>query len=209
MNPIANGMCEQGLDRGAMLGAALKGGAGVPSVYEVAEKYLKLESLASLEQKIDAAICNATIMNGGSGFMFGFASLLGVPVAMAASWAIQVRLVAIIALLCHNRLPFDQLLARVQAFDCGGDNRQTKLTASKTVCATLNKLVQSIPSSTLQYVGRKTGIRLATRAGVKGAVNLARIVPVVGAAVCGIVDSLDCRAIGRRAKEEFLRQCAA
>lgn len=64
-------------------------------------------------------------------------------------------------------------------------------------------LLQKVPGRVLIEINKKVGFRLVTKAGQKGAVNLIKIVPVVGGGVGATVDVISCRAIATYALSTF------
>lgn len=176
----------------------------LPSVYEEARKYLTLEGYQSIGEKMDAAIRMSMLANGGTGFATGLASFAGIPAAMILSWAIQVRLVAVIALMANSRLSDDKLVALVLEFDCLDDNREKKVALDGAVRSFARKVVDTSSPKAIEAVGKKSGVQATMKVGVKGMRNIARALPFLSALAFGIVDSWSCHSIGHKAKERFL-----
>jgi hypothetical protein len=65
------------------------------------------------------------------------------------------------------------------------------------------KAVQRIPGHVLIAINKKIGIRLLTKAGSKGVVNLTKVVPVLGGVVGGGVDAGACRTVAVAARKTF------
>ena len=63
--------------------------------------------------------------------------------------------------------------------------------------------IDAIPARLLTEINKRVGMRLVTRAGERGVVNLTKVVPVAGGLVGGSVDALYCNAVGRRAHALF------
>jgi uncharacterized protein (DUF697 family) len=65
--------------------------------------------------------------------------------------------------------------------------------------------IRGIPGPVLIEINKRVGFRLLTKAGERGAINIIRIVPVVGGAVAGSVDATMCYSVGKTAKSLFRR----
>jgi hypothetical protein len=64
-------------------------------------------------------------------------------------------------------------------------------------------LIKQIPSHLVVSLNQAIGFRLLTKAGTRGAVNLTKLVPVLGGVVGGGVDMYMCRKVGQLAKSLF------
>jgi hypothetical protein len=62
---------------------------------------------------------------------------------------------------------------------------------------------QRIPGRILIEINKKIGYRLVTKAGEKGVVNLAKLVPLVGAPVGAAFDGVGCKTIATYALRMF------
>ena len=67
------------------------------------------------------------------------------------------------------------------------------------------EIILRISGEVLKRINRAVGFRLVTKAGSKGAVNLAKGVPFVGGVVGGTFDAVATRLIGQTAKQVFVR----
>lgn len=65
------------------------------------------------------------------------------------------------------------------------------------------RTVEAIPSRLIMEINERVGMRLITKAGERGVVNLTKAVPVAGGIVGGGIDALYCNAVGRRAHALF------
>lgn len=64
-------------------------------------------------------------------------------------------------------------------------------------------LIDKIPGKVLIAINKKVGMRLLTKYGTKGAVNLGKLMPGVGAVVGGGLDFLETKIIANRAYKWF------
>ena len=67
-----------------------------------------------------------------------------------------------------------------------------------------NNLIQKIPGKVLTKINQKVGFRLITKFGTKGAINLGKMIPSVGALIGGGIDYFETKAIGNRAYKWFI-----
>ena len=66
-----------------------------------------------------------------------------------------------------------------------------------------SQAIKNLSFETIKAINRAVGFRLITKFGTTGAVNLGKIVPVVGGGVCGAVDYTTTRAVGGAAIHAF------
>ena len=64
-------------------------------------------------------------------------------------------------------------------------------------------MINKIPGKVLNAINKKVGMRLLTKYGTKGAINLGKLIPGVGAAVGGGLDFLETKIIANRAYKWF------
>lgn len=65
-------------------------------------------------------------------------------------------------------------------------------------------MTRAIPAETLEKINQAIGLRLATKFGTRGAVNLGKVVPVLGGITGGGFDAAACALCGRAAMKTFL-----
>ena len=159
---------------------------GEKSIEELAEDYLYKSS--SKKKAIDNLIGYQTLLCGTNGFMTGLGGLLVLPVAIPANILstiyIQLRMIAAIAYINGYDVYSDQV--RTIAYAC--------LTGSSTI-----KVLKNVGIK----IGEKVVIRLVTKFGQKGFVNLGKMFPVAGGLIGGAFDIGTTIIIGNVAKEVF------
>ena len=64
--------------------------------------------------------------------------------------------------------------------------------------------IKKIPGAVLTKINQKVGFRLITKFGEKGAVNLVKLVPLVGGVVGGGIDVAGTKAIAKVANQMFI-----
>ena len=63
--------------------------------------------------------------------------------------------------------------------------------------------LEKVPARVLLEINKRVGIRLATKAGEKGAVNMSKLVPFVGGPIGATVDGVGCKTIAVYALRTF------
>jgi hypothetical protein len=180
---------------------------GLGSAADLADSHLA-SSGGSTEKAIDNLIAWQIAYAGAAGFVTGLGGLITMPAAIPANLAstllIQLRMLAAIAHLRGYQLTDDRV--RTLAFIClagsagsailqeFGVGLGTKLTT---------RMIMQISAATLAKINQAVGFRLVTKAGTRGLVNLAKIVPFVGGVVGGGFDAVVTLGIGAIAKETF------
>lgn len=70
---------------------------------------------------------------------------------------------------------------------------------------TLEAAIKKIPGSVLTKINQRIGFRLITKFGEKGAINLGKLVPVVGGVIGGSVDAASTIGISKSAYNVFIK----
>jgi hypothetical protein len=151
-----------------------------------------------------------TTKAGAVGFVSGLPGLtfaaVTIPADLTATVYLQLRMVAVIALLYGWDLRSDRL--RTTAFLCllgsgaaeaisaAGVKVGTKLTAN---------LIKQIPGHALKAINKAVGFRLVTKAGTTSVITLTKLVPIVGGLVSGGLNAVATRQIGHFA-ESLLKE---
>jgi hypothetical protein len=210
----ADGTPEQVAPRDAnrlvqrLLRYGLGGHGSLEGSRALAARYAADARFVDDDARVQALIRSHTLMNFGTGFAAGLGGLITLPVAipaaMTASWVIHTRLSGAIATV-HGHDVDD---ARVQTFvlmTLLGDSGKNVLRKAGITVANPMALrsVEAIPARVLTEINKRVGMRLVTKAGERGVVNLTKAVPVAGGVVGGGIDALYCHAVGRRAHAVF------
>ncbi len=186
---------------------ALSGLSTSESVYNLADEYCKKYSDPKVAAK---KMCNIQVVKcGTSGFITGLGGLITLTVAIPANVAsviyVQLRMIATVAKIGGYDPSDDQV--RTMAYVCltgsaaadiikkAGINIGEKITVSA---------IKKIPGAVLTKINQKVGFRLFTKFGEKGAINLVKLVPVVGGVVGGGIDVVGTKAIAKVAYDMFI-----
>jgi len=159
---------------------------------------------------VDSLIRWESSKNFGSGFVTGLGGLItlpvAVPAALGASWIVQARLCGTIARMYGHNLHDDRVRTLVLLSLIGDAGKEVLKRAGVNIGQKLTQTaIRGIPGRVLIEINKRVGFRLLTKAGERGAINIIRIVPVVGGAVAGSVDATMCYSVGKTAKSLFRR----
>jgi uncharacterized protein (DUF697 family) len=128
-----------------------------------------------------------------------------IPANLAAVLYIQVRMIAVIAHLRGYDLKSDKVKGFVLACLIGdGAVDAVNAAGIKFGMRVTENGIKAIPRAAIVTINRTVGVRLLTKAGSTGVVNLTKIIPVVGGLVCGSIDAAVTRTIGGAAKNIFM-----
>lgn len=181
-------------------------GKNSPSVEEFSEDYLKKEKSTELAAK--KMINNQILKCTTSGFITGFGGLIVLPITIPANVSsvlyVQMRMIASCAYMAGYDLKSDQVQSFVYACLAGvavGD--VIKQTGIKLGVKMATSAIKKIPGKVLTKINQKVGFRFLTKFGTKGAINLGKLVPGVGALVGGGLDYTETKIIGNRAYKWF------
>ncbi|MFM7677303.1 MAG: EcsC family protein [Roseiflexaceae bacterium] len=189
-----------------ILQESINGNKMIPGAFTLAEQYAK--SYANADDAVDGLIRWQSSWNFTTGFVAGLGGLITLPVtipfALLTSWVIQTRMVATIAALYGHSL-HDEKVRMAVLMTIAGDSAKE---AAKEVGVTIGKKVtqvaiERISGQTIREINKRIGFRLMTKAGERGAINLVKVVPVLGGVLGGAVDGGMCAVVGNAAKYTF------
>ena len=177
-----------------------------PPVKTLAEDYLKKHK--TKEEACKSMMKNQIIKCTTSGAIAGFGGLITLPVTLPANIAnvlyVQMRMIACTAYMAGYELNSDQTQTFVYACLAGvAVNQLVKNVGIKIGEKVFGNLIDKIPGKVLIAINKKVGMRLLTKYGTKGAINLGKLIPGVGAAVGGGLDFLETKIIANRAYKWF------
>lgn len=184
---------------------------GIPlvskSIDELSYDYLSRHHSANSAAK---SLINYQILKcGTSGFLTGLGGLITLPVAIPANISsvlyVQMRMVAAIAQMGGFDTHTDQVQSLVYVCLTGSAAADIVKQAGIKVGerAALNA-IKKIPGKTLIEINKKVGMRLFTKFGHTGVINLGKSVPIVGGVIGGGMDVFSTRIIGDNARRMFI-----
>ena len=177
-----------------------------PPVKTFAEDYLKKHK--TKEEACKSMMKNQIIKCTTSGAIAGFGGLITLPVTLPANIAnvlyVQMRMIACTAYMAGYELNSDQTQTFVYACLAGvAVNQLLKKVGIKIGEKIFDNLIDKIPGRVLNAINKKVGMRLLTKYGTKGAINLGKLIPGIGAAIGGGLDFLETKIIANRAYKWF------
>jgi uncharacterized protein (DUF697 family) len=191
-----------------VLDQAINGVAPLSSASNLAAEYSLDISYEDSDERVDALIRWESMKNFTSGFLTGLGGLITLPVtlpaALGASWIIQARMCGAIAQIYGHSLKEDRIRTFVLLSILGDAGKEILKDLGIKVGQRLTiAVIQKIPGKMLIEINKKVGFRLLTKAGERGAIVLAKAVPVIGGLVGGSFDASMCMAVGHTAKHLF------
>jgi hypothetical protein len=156
------------------------------------------------DARIDALVRREVAKSFTAGFVTGMAGLLTLPISLPASlgatWVLQARMAAALAALWGHNLEDPWVHSTVLLSLVGGGAPETLRRAGVRAGEwAARRAMGRLSESTLHDMNRRIGFRLLSTASSRGAINLGRVVPVVGALTAGVVDAYGCRAVANHA----------
>ena len=185
--------------------STLNGLPGQKSVYELVDDYLGKYDADEAERRL---IQFQTSKAATSGFVTGLGGLLTLPVAVPANVAsvilVQMRMIAAIALMHGYDLHSKQVRTFVYATLTGSSAADILKQSGLQLGSMLSAgVIRQLPASALSKINQRALLHLVTKFGTTGAVNLGKVVPVVGGLVSGSVDTATTLSIARLADKTF------
>lgn len=193
----------------SMYDKAIQGLPGTETAEELAKDYLK-ES-GSMTDKANSLIRWQIAKCSTAGFLTGIGGLMTLPVSIPANLAsviyVQLRMIAAIAYMGGYNPRDDKV--RTLAFTCLCGSKASEI-VKESLAVPLGKamatmLIKEIPNELLKSINKAVGIRLITKFGEKGIVNLGKAIPLIGGIIGGGVDGVTTNIIGETAKKCFIK----
>ncbi len=192
-----------------ILDQALDGIGRLPSASDLADDY-KSQPYANDAERVQALIRWAVAKNAGTGFVTGLGGVLTLPVtipgSLAASLAIQAPMVAAIAEIYGHDSKDDRVRTAVLLCTIGTAMEDVAKQAGVTLGGKAAiEVLKKVEGRVLIDINKRVGLRLLTKFGEKGVLNLAKLLPLVGGAVGGTFDGATCYLVGQAADRAFRR----
>lgn len=176
----------------------------VGSPKDLAKNFLKEGK--SKHSSIDTLIRYQMTKTASSGFITGIGGLITLPISLPAdiahSYYVQLRMIAAIGHIYEHDIHSDQVRTLCIACLCGKAVQDVlKDIGVKAGQQFTKKLIQSISGETIKAINKAVGMRLVTKFGEKGVINLGKAIPVVGAGIGASVNAISTYSIGKTAKK--------
>lgn len=180
---------------------------GIDSAEKLAEDYLKEDG--ELVDKINSLIRWQNTKAATSGFVTGLGGLITMPLTLPANITsvafVQIRMIAAIAHMCGHDLKSDQVKTLVFLCLTGNAAMDVLKDVGIAVGRKLSEsAIKSISGATIRKINQAVGIRLLTKAGQTGAINLSKAIPLIGGIVGATFDSVSTNTVGNVARDCFI-----
>ena len=187
---------------------AISGLPGSESAHELAKSYIS--EGGTKEEQANSLIRWQIAKCATSGFLTGLGGLITLPVAIPANLAsviyVQLRMSAAIAYMGGYDPKNDKVKTFVYLCLCGN---AAKDVVKDSLAVPLGKAlaiaaINKVPREVIKTINRAVGLKLVTKFGEKGVINLGKAVPLLGGVISGTMDGVTTNVIGDKAKEIFL-----
>ena len=186
---------------------AVNGISGFDSAQEMAGDYMK--------NGVDAiSNCNSLIrwqnkIAGTNGFLKSIDGRIkisvAIPVNLASVIYVQLRMIAAIAFIGGHDIKDNRIKALVFLCMAGNNSKELLKDLGIVVDRKLKEqIVSNISEKTINAINHKVGLRLLTKFGEKGAINLGQSAPIIGGIIGGTFDSVTTNIIGNTARKTFV-----
>lgn len=185
--------------------------SGIPGVSKPVDRLVSdyMSKAKSTEQAAKALINNQLVKCTTSGFLTSLGGVITLPVTVPANVAsvlyVQMRMIAALAKMGGYDPNDDQVQTLVYACLTGQAVGDVLKSAGVKIG---NKLavsgIKKITGATLTKINRAVGFRLITKFGETGAINLGKMVPVVGGVIGGGFDYVTTKTIAKNAYKAFI-----
>lgn len=185
---------------------------GIPMISSPIEKMADdyLQHNATVEDAAKDMIHKQVIKCTTSGFITNLVGVITLPVTIPANVGsvmyVQMRMIACAAYMAGYDVHTDQVQTLVYACLAGVSVMEVaKKAGIKIGQKGLENLIDKIPGKVLIAINQKVGFRMLTKFGETGAINIGKVIPVVGGVIGGGFDFIDTKFIGNRAYNQFIK----
>jgi hypothetical protein len=185
----------------------IRGGGPLSAAVTTAEEHL-LTAGGDREEAIRRLVATHVRLAAASGFVTGLGGVatlpVSIPAAMAGFYIIATRMTAGIAHLRGYDVETEEVRSGILVALLGSAGAAAlKHTGIEIGTRSTAAALERLPSRALTEVNHRVGYRLVAKAGEKGVVNLAKLVPLVGGPIGATVDGVSCKAIAGYAMRTF------
>jgi len=191
-----------------LLEQGIRGLGPLSGAASLAAEYLGDGKYRDDDARVAALIKWETAKNFTTGFVTGLGGFITLPVAvpsaLAASWVVQARMAAAIALIYGHDLDTQRVRTKILLSLAGDVAREAMKDLGLKVGDKLTqRAVEQIPGRLLVEVNKRIAAKLAAQVGQRVVLRFPRAVPVFGGVVGGSLDAVVGREVGRTAKTLF------
>lgn len=186
---------------------SINGVQGIDSAIDLANDYTKQGG--NRRDQVDSLIRWQNAKAGTSGFLTGLGGLITMPVAIPLNISsvlyVQIRMIAAIAHMGGHDLKDDRVKTMVYSCLTGNAAKEILKDAGIVLGRKFTEqAIKSISGTTITAINKAVGFRLLTKFGEKGAINLGKVVPIVGGVVGAAFDSVTTNTVGNIARNVFI-----
>lgn len=188
---------------------AVNGIPGFDSAYEMAENYMVKGD--DPKKNVNSLIRWQNTKAGTSGFLTGLGGIITMPVTIPLNLAsvmyVQIRMIAAIAHIGGYDLKDDRVKTLVYACMAGNGAKDILKDVGIVIGKKMTtQAIKNISGKTITSINQKVGFRLLTKFGEKGAINLGKMIPLIGGLIGGTFDTLTTNVIGNIARSTFIEK---
>ena len=188
---------------------AVNGIPGFDSASEMAESYMVRGD--NPMKNTNSLIRWQNTKAGTSGFLLGLGGFITMPVTIPANLAsviyVQIRMIAAIAHIGGYDLKDDRVKTLVYACMAGNGAKDILKDVGIVIGRKMTtQAIKNISGKTITAINQKVGFRLLTKFGEKGAINLGKMIPLIGGFIGGTFDSVTTNTIGNIARNTFIEK---
>lgn len=189
--------------------ASINGVPGLGGAQDLAQSYLNKD--LTLDKQIDSLIRWQKTKCATSGFITGIPGILAAPITIPVNISsviyVQTRMIAAIACMAGHDIKDDKVQTLTYVCLAGTGGLSILRTAGVNVGTRIaeNFIAKQVSAQALRNINKAVGMRLVTKFGETGVINLGKGAPVVGAVVGATIDTLATHGIGKTAKMIFIQ----
>ena len=182
-------------------------GVGIASADTLAREYLR--GNRPLPKKINSLIRFQNAKAATTGFLTGLGGVITLPVMIPADVSvtlfIQLRMIAAVAIMQGHDAKEDRVRTLCYVCLVGNAAEEILRNAGIIIGKKIAKAqLERMSADILFKINQKVGFRLLTKFGEKGAINLGKLIPLVGGVIGGAADGIATHAVGKTAKKVFI-----
>jgi hypothetical protein len=188
--------------------AGVNGFGVLPSARKVAADHCSRSN--DPETAIESIISWRTAYAAGSGFVTGIGGIAAMPITipagLLATYALGANTAASVAYMRGYDIDTEQVRTLILMCLIGESAEQILKNAGIAIGTKVTQnLLQQIPGKAFIEINKRIGFRLITKAGEKGVINVAKMVPLVGGVVGAGFDATFVNKCGRFAQDLFAK----
>ena len=184
-------------------------GGGIPGLATAQELANEFALGKTHHERVNRLIRRENAKCAASGFVTGLGGILSLPLAIPANIAsvlyFQIRMIAAIAHMGGHDLKSEQVKTLV--FMCLAGSATTSAFKDVAIAGSrkhAERTFEKLSADTLNRINQKVRLRLLSKVGRSGVINLGKVVPVVGGVIGATVDALSSNRVGKLARDTFL-----